>query len=70
VTGNNTTATATGTVSMGNGNKTITITLGTVNVTQGGLATGTQRVTMSANALLKDLAGNGATGSATVTPLF
>lgn|GEM_PF-2285290 len=65
----NTSTTASGALVLSNGNKTLTVTLS--GLTGGANATaGTASVTMSPASTLRDLAGNAATGSATVAKLW
>ena len=68
---NNSSGAATSTsVVLSNGNTTITIILGAVTTTGSGVGTGSGNVVISPSGNLKDLTGNAATSSATVTRLF
>ncbi|MBV9822518.1 MAG: hypothetical protein JO144_09790 [Actinobacteria bacterium] len=65
----NTSTTASGALVLSNGNKTLTVTLS--GLSGGGNATaGTASVTISPATNLRDVAGNGATGSATLATLW
>jgi hypothetical protein len=68
--GRNSSGTAAGSVAQSSDQKRLTVTLGTVTTTGNGVDNDDADVTLRPDPGLTDLAGNGATGSATVTRLF